>query len=97
MDRGRTAESLLALVGDPAHAASTVGDLEELASERGPFWFWSNVAGATIFQLGRALRIQPLRLAFLILGGLVLSELWSLAFFAAGAIGSMAMGMGGCG
>jgi hypothetical protein len=36
-------------------------------------------------------------LAFLILGGLVLSELWSLAFFATGAIGSMAMGMGGCG
>ena len=86
MRRDQIAEWLLSLVGDPGRSASTVGDLMELGGGQRPVWFWSHVAGTMFFQLGRALRAKPFRLALLLLGGLVLSSLWSVAIMAAAII-----------
>jgi hypothetical protein len=49
------AEWLIARVTDHGRAASAVGDLLELAPERGSFWFWSCIAGIILSLIWRRL------------------------------------------
>src|SRR5580698_146898 len=55
MHNDRIAEWLLESVTTPERAASTVGDLREIAATRGEVWFWANVLGTTASLLWRAM------------------------------------------
>ncbi|HTU35933.1 MAG TPA: hypothetical protein VMF66_19195 [Candidatus Acidoferrum sp.] len=49
------AEWVIARFTDRERAAAVVGDLLELAPERGPLWFWSGVAGTVLAATWRRL------------------------------------------
>jgi hypothetical protein len=67
MPNAALAEWLIACFTDRGRAASAVGDLLELAPERGSFWFWSCIAGIILSFTGRrffAFAIAYLSLVF---------------------------------
>ena len=62
MHNAAIAEWILSLVVAPDRAASTVGDLVEEASSRGPLWFWSCVLQTAGSHLWHELTASPLRM-----------------------------------
>jgi hypothetical protein len=71
------AEWILALTVPPDRAATTVGDLMEVARTRGPLWFWSSVVRTASRHFLQALCASPLRMFDLAVLGW-LSEMFPL-------------------
>jgi|SRR5579862_2565683 len=76
---GGVAQLILSLATAPARAASTVGDLMEVAKTRGSLWFWFNVAGTACSLCWRDFCSAPLRIIWLGLRGWFATYLWSFA------------------
>ncbi|MGA3239625.1 MAG: hypothetical protein ABSG03_25390 [Bryobacteraceae bacterium] len=70
MHSANIAEWILALVTTRDRAASTVGDLTELAATRGVVWFWSGVLRTAASLLWRDVAEQPARVTGLACLGL---------------------------
>ncbi len=64
------AEWILALVTTRDRAASTVGDLAEVAATRGVVWFWSGVLRTAASLLWRDVAERPARITGLAFFGL---------------------------
>ena len=82
MRNAATAEWILKLVSPPDRAVSTIGDLLEESSGRGPFWFWCAVlttAASHVAQDFWVLRRQMLKLG---IRGLLANGVFGGTFFA---------------
>ncbi len=106
MHNDRIAEWLIESVTTPERAASTVGDLREIAATRGEVWFWASVLRTTASMLWHGMTAHPWLAMLEAFIGLCLSAgvqiCVSLAYgllmflFAKGTGHQMACGFPGC-
>ena len=74
------AERILALVTTADRAASTVGDLTEVAATRGAVWFWSGVIRTAASLLWSDIAERPARFTGLAFAGLAVYVVIDLLF-----------------
>jgi hypothetical protein len=71
MRKATIAEWILSLTVAPERAATTVGDLLEAGSDRGPLWFWSSILRTAFFHAMDDFFASPALMLWLAFGGWV--------------------------